>query len=157
MRLRSKYAIEDLVAGSAIASVVRMPVEGEDQSIGGHRGWRSILRPFSLSLLGLAIGIFLWELAYKLCLYHSQQESGVRTGVAKMWVDPRPHLSVPKSGKSSERTTSDPQLILTDQRLPYSHATNYATATLAVDGRFRSLLTALRSPPPRFIEVRAVI
>jgi hypothetical protein len=154
MRLRAKCTIEDLVADSGIDSVIQIPVRGKDQSIGGYRGWRSILRPFSRSLFWVAVSVFLWGLAYKLSLYYPQQESGVCTNVANVWAGPRPNLSAPRFEKSSERTTPGLQLILTDQRFPYSHAADYAPAIFAVDIRFRSLLTALGSPPAQSIEVR---
>jgi hypothetical protein len=155
MRLRSKYAINDLAAGFGIDPIVQMPVQGEDQTVISHRGWRCVVRPFSLGLVGLAIAVFLWGLAYKLSLYHSPQNNGGRTIVAKMWVGPRQNLVAPKSEKSSERPTSNPQLILilTGQSFPCTHTTAYAAAMLTIDSRSRHLLTALRSPPPQTIEV----
>jgi hypothetical protein len=120
MRLRSKYAIKDLIAGFGIDSIVQMPVQCEDQSVRSHRGWRCIVRPFSLGLVGLAVAVFLWGLANKLSLYHSRQNNGARIIVAKMWVGPRPNLVVPKSERSSDRPASNPQLflILTGQPFP---------------------------------------
>jgi len=151
VRPRSKYAIKDRISG--IDSIVQMPVQGEDQSVRSHRSWRCIVRP--LSLVGLAFAVFVWGLAYKLSLYHSQQDNGARTIVAKMWVGPRPNLVSPKNGKSSVQPASNPQLILilTGQQFPYTHTIAYAGAILPIDSRSRYLLTALRSPPPQSIEV----
>jgi hypothetical protein len=151
MRLRSKYAIKDLVAGFGIDSIVQIT----DQGVRSHRGWRCIVRPFSLGLVGLAVAVFLWGLAYKLSLYHSQQNNGARTIVAKMWIGPRPNLVAPKSERSSDRPTSNPQLtlILAGQPFPRTHTTAYAAAMLPIDSRSRHLLTALRSPPTQSIEV----
>jgi len=155
MRLRSKYAIKDLVAGFGIDSIVQMTVQGEDRGVRSHRGWHCIVRPFSLGLVGLAVAVFLWGLAYKLSLYHSQQNNGARTIVAKMWVGPRPNLVALKSARSSDRPTSNLQLILilACRPFPRTHTTAYAAAMLPIDSRSRYLLTALRSPPPQSIEV----
>lgn len=150
MRLQPKYAIKDLVTGFGIASIVQMPTQGADRSGGGHSGWRCILRPLNLGLVGLAVAVFLWGLAYKLSLYHSEQNNGTRKIVAKKWVGPRPNLVASKSEKSSEQPTSNPQLILiqTGQPFPCTHTIAYAGAMLPFDSRSRHLLTALRSPPP---------
>ena len=152
MRLKSKNAIKDLVAGFDIDSIVQMPVQGEDQSVRAHRGWRYIVRP--LALVGLAVGVFLWGLAYRLSLYHGQQNNA-RTTVTKMWVGPRPSLVVPKSEKSSDLPKPNSQLILilTGQPFPCTHTTAFAVAMLPIDSRSRHLLTALRSPPPQSFEV----
>ena len=153
MRLRSNYTINNLVAGFGIDSIVLTPVQGVDQR--SNWDWCSTLRPLSLGLIGLAVAVFLWGLAYKLSLYHSPQDNGAKTIVAKMWVGPRPNLVAPKSEKSSRQPTSNPQLILTltGQPFPCTHTTAYAAAMLPIDSRSRHLLTALRSPPPQSIEV----
>jgi hypothetical protein len=49
---------------------------------------RTLLRPFALGLIGLGIAIFLWGLGYKLSLYHFHHKNTLKTGVAKLWVDP---------------------------------------------------------------------
>jgi hypothetical protein len=155
MRPRSKYAIKDLVADFEVESIPRMPVRVEEESVRSDREWRCILRPLSLGLIGLAVAVFLWGLAYKLSLYHSQQNNGARTNVAKMSVSPRPNLVVSKRERPSEHPTSNPQLvlILTSQAFRRTHTTAYAAAIPPIDSKFRHLLTALRSPPPQSIEV----
>jgi len=155
MRPRSKDAIRGLVAGFRVESIALMPVRVGEKRVRSDQGWRCILRPLNLGISGLAVAVFLWGLAYKLSLYHSQQNNGARTMVAKMSVGPRPDLVVSEDKRSSERPTSNPQLvpILTSQAFRRTHTTVYAAAILPIDNRSRHLLTALRSPPTQLIEV----
>ncbi len=43
-----------------------------------------ILRPFNLSLIGLAVAVTLWGFAYELSLYHPREAQSSRSFVAKM-------------------------------------------------------------------------
>jgi hypothetical protein len=45
--------------------------------------------PLTLSLLGLALAVFLWGLEYKVSLYHPHPNHSARVNVAKLWVGPR--------------------------------------------------------------------
>ena len=50
--------------------------------------WHKV-RPLTLSLLGLALAVFIWGLQYKVSLYHPHTHHTARVGVAKLWVGPR--------------------------------------------------------------------
>lgn len=54
-----------------------------------QRTWltSSLLRPYSVALLLLSLGVFLWGFGYKLSLYHIHHQSTARASVVRMWVD----------------------------------------------------------------------
>lgn len=60
------------------------------QGVPGHLRSRlasSLLRPYSVALLLLSLGVFLWGFGYKLSLYHVHHQSTARASVVRMWVD----------------------------------------------------------------------
>lgn len=51
--------------------------------------WRSMLRPCTPGLIGLAITVFLWGLGYKLSLYQPHREVSRKATMAKLWTGRR--------------------------------------------------------------------
>lgn len=47
----------------------------------------SLLRPYSIFLILLALGVFLWGFGYKLSLYQVHHGSAARSSVVRMWDD----------------------------------------------------------------------
>lgn len=48
-----------------------------------------LFRPFSLSLIALALLIALWGFGYKISLYHRHTDPLLQSNVAKLWIEQR--------------------------------------------------------------------
>jgi hypothetical protein len=71
--------------------------------------------PLTLSLLGLALAVFLWGLEYKVSLYHPHPKHSDRVGVAKLWLGPRKAVFA-KSSRVKWHAPPTPELQLLTTR-----------------------------------------
>jgi hypothetical protein len=164
MMLHSGYAMDDLcfacvgdaawkARGGEMARRIVQP-QSEYEKI-GDSSWRAILRPFSLGLIGLALAVFLWGLAYKLSLYHPHRSHAAGTNVAKLSVGPRKSFVAAKSRmKVPGRPMVHLQpsvLVIEALTLPPADTNVLLLAPVSgVRNIFLALLSMPRSPPSAF-------
>jgi len=165
MRPHSRIAMDDLCfacfgdnaawkarGGKVARRIVRPQSESEKF---GTSSWKAILRPFSLGLIGLALAVFLWGLAYKLSLYHPHRSLAAGTNVAKLWVGPRKSFVASKTRvKVTVRPTVhlQPAVLVTEpSTLPLADtAILLLTPVSGVRNIFLASLSMPRSPPSAF-------
>lgn len=116
----------------------------------GPSSSKSLLRPLILGVMGLAIAVILWGLAYKLSLYHSQQNHHTNLNVAKLWVGPRESLFA-LNNRTKLIVQVSPcthQVTVTAFSLPTLSSTlGIAGVSVLIQSGFDSLPSRLRSPP----------
>jgi len=114
-------------------------------------GWRCIMRPVNLGLIGLAVAVALSGFAYKLSLYYPDQNHPAPISVAKLWLGPEGTLLISKNGPKcqvQQRWSLDSVLTRQAETPPEAHSRTLAVPDAAVFGRERSSDCAPRSPPP---------
>ncbi len=112
MRLKSEHGTEDSSdtyrSRDSIAKIgnrrSRSGIVVADCSPGAYclSGWRCIMRPVNVGLIGLAVAVALWGFAYKLSLYHPDQNRPARASAAKMWLGPEGALLTSKNRPKSQ-------------------------------------------------------
>jgi hypothetical protein len=112
-------------------------------------------RPLTLSLLGLALAVFLWGLEYKVSLYHPHPNHSARVGVAKLWVGPRNAVSA-KSSRIRTSAAPAPELHLLTTRYvsvsDWNDGARYWEAELILGLGHLSRQSTPRSPPSAQID-----
>lgn len=163
MRPHSGFAMNDLCFASFGESfawtargedmtrrIVRPQSESEKSAASS---WKALLRPFSLGLIGLALAVFLWGLAYKLSLYHPHRSHATGANVAKMWVGPRKSFVAAKSrvkvtGRPTVHLQPSVLLIEAFASPPADTTIPLLTSVSSVRNIFTASLSKPRSPPP---------
>jgi hypothetical protein len=116
----------------------------------GPSSSKSLLRPVILAVMGLAIAVILWGIAYKLSLYRSHQNHHASLNVAKLWVGPREsHFALNKRTKVVvQRSFRAHPVTVTAFSLPALNSTiRIAGVSILIQSGFHSLPSRLRSPP----------
>jgi hypothetical protein len=115
-----------------------------------YQSWKQLLRPCSLGIIGLAIGVALWGVSYKLSLYHHRGATSARASVAKLWIEPRrASLAAGSRLKSKSHHVTGPQaLSVTSLRLPNLGGAGVKVLALSTRGvTYFDFLIPSRSPP----------
>jgi len=66
-----------------------------------------LLRPYSVALLLLAVGVFAWGFGYKLSLYELHNGSAARSSVVRMWDDSKSARTVHVPARSHALVVAD--------------------------------------------------
>jgi hypothetical protein len=161
MRLKSECGIEDFsdsyLSSDSFAKIgnrrSRSGIVAADCSPGAYclSGWRCIMHPVKVGLIGLAVAVALWGFAYKLSLYYSDQNRPAPISVAKLWLGPEGTLLISKNRPKcqvQQRWSLDSVLARQVETPPEAHSRTLAIPDAAVFGRGRSSDWAPRSPPP---------
>jgi hypothetical protein len=110
-----------------------------------------LLRPLILGVMGLAIAVILWGLAYKLSLYRSHQNHHASVNVAKLWVGPRERFFALNNNRTKlivQCSSCTHPVTVTAFSLPALNSTlGIAGVSLPIQSGFASLPSRLRSPP----------
>jgi hypothetical protein len=112
--------------------------------------WRNLLRLPALALVGLAVAIVLWGLAYKLSLYQPHPTPSERASVAKVCTGPRSTASVSAVRVRAAAPPARDLVFLQSQPAPVLHfnrAVLRGAAPVKLPTGFRSSPGMPRSPP----------
>jgi len=115
-----------------------------------RRLWR-MMRPSRIGFVGLAVAVAMWGFAYRLSLYHPDQNRPARTSVAKMWLGPEGTLLASKNRlKSQPRLRWTPDSVETHEveTASETHDRVLAAPDATVAGGNGSNACTPRSPPP---------